>query len=102
MVFGSMRATIWRLSVLFSTGPPATLGGMDSIVSAVEIHRRYGEGDAAVDALVESLLAPPAEAARETLALLAGVADGLDPSAALAAERAAQVRRLRALGNGSG
>jgi enoyl-CoA hydratase/carnithine racemase len=55
------------------------------------------ELDAAVDELVDALLAAPAGAASETLALLAGVADGRDPSAALAAERAAQLRRLRAL-----
>jgi enoyl-CoA hydratase/carnithine racemase len=58
------------------------------------------ELDAAVDGLVAELLAVPAGAAIETLALLAAVADGRDPSAALAAERAAQIRRLRALGSG--
>jgi enoyl-CoA hydratase/carnithine racemase len=59
-----------------------------------------GELDAAVDELVTALLAVPAAAARETLALLAAVADGRDPAAALAAERAAQIRRLRALAAG--
>jgi enoyl-CoA hydratase/carnithine racemase len=54
------------------------------------------ELDAAVDALAASLVAAPPRAAAETLALLAGVADGRDPAAALAAERAAQLRRLRA------
>jgi enoyl-CoA hydratase/carnithine racemase len=54
--------------------------------------------DGAVDALVASLLVVPAGAATATLGLLAGVADGRDPSAALAAERAAQLGRLRALG----
>src|SRR5918998_839370 len=53
------------------------------------------ELDAAVDALVASLLTAPPQAATETLGLLAGVAEGADPAAALAAERAAQLRRLR-------
>ena len=53
------------------------------------------ELDAAVDELVAACSRAPAGAATETLALLAGVADGLDPAAALAAERAAQIRRLR-------
>ena len=57
---------------------------------------------AATDELVDGLLAAPAGAVRETLALLAGVAAGADPAAALAAERAAQVRRLRALLAGQG
>lgn len=55
------------------------------------------ELDAAVDGVVDALLAVPAAAAAETLALLTGVADGRDPGAALAAERAAQIRLLRAL-----
>lgn len=58
--------------------------------------------DAAVDALVAALTAAPVGAARETLGLLAGVADGVDAAAALAAERSAQLRRLRALAAGSG
>src|ERR687888_569382 len=33
------------------TTPPATLPPMDSIVTATDVRRRYGEGDAAVDAL---------------------------------------------------
>jgi enoyl-CoA hydratase/carnithine racemase len=53
------------------------------------------ELDAAVDALVTSLLAAPPQAAAETLGLLAGVAAGADPADALAAERAAQLRVLR-------
>jgi enoyl-CoA hydratase/carnithine racemase len=56
------------------------------------------ELDPALEELVAALLGAPAGAAIDTLGLLAGVADGLDPSAALAAERAAQIRRLRALG----
>ncbi len=52
---------------------------------------------AATDELVRAVLAAPAGSVRETLGLLAGVADGADPAAALAAERAAQLRLLRAL-----
>jgi hypothetical protein len=44
----------------------------------------------------------PAGASTETLALLSAVADGRDPSDALAAERRAQLRRLRALAAGRG
>ena len=60
------------------------------------------ELDAAVDGLVAELLAVPAGASTETLALLSAVADGRDPSDALAAERTAQLRRLRALAAGQG
>jgi len=60
------------------------------------------ELDAEVDALVAALLAPPVKAVTETLGLLAGVAEGADPAAALAAERAAQLRRLRSLAAGEG
>ncbi|MHA6625373.1 enoyl-CoA hydratase/isomerase family protein [Pseudonocardia sichuanensis] len=60
------------------------------------------ELDVAVDALAASLVVAPPAAAAETLALLTGVADGADPAAALAAERAAQLRRLRALTAGEG
>ncbi len=57
--------------------------------------------DAAVQEQAASLLAAPAGAARETLGLLAGVADGVDPSSALSAERAAQIRLLRAMATDS-
>lgn len=60
------------------------------------------ELDGAVAALVTSLLVAPPAAAAETLGLLAAVADGADPAAALAAERAAQLRRLRSLAAGTG
>jgi enoyl-CoA hydratase/carnithine racemase len=60
------------------------------------------ELDTAVDGLVASLLAAPPKATAETLGLLAGVAEGADPAAALAAERAAQLRRLRSLAAGEG
>jgi putative ABC transport system ATP-binding protein len=39
------------LSVLCASTAAATLGGMNAIVTAADVHRRYGEGDAAVDAL---------------------------------------------------
>ncbi len=52
---------------------------------------------AATEELVRAVLAAPTGAVRETLGLLAGVAGGADPATALAAERAAQLRRLRAL-----
>jgi enoyl-CoA hydratase/carnithine racemase len=60
------------------------------------------ELDAAVDELVAALLAAPPNAAADTHGLLARVADGADPAAALAAERAAQLRRLRSLAAGEG
>jgi enoyl-CoA hydratase/carnithine racemase len=60
------------------------------------------ELDAAVDASVASLVAAPQKAAAETLGLLAGVAEGTDPAAALAAERAAQLRRIHSLVAGEG
>jgi enoyl-CoA hydratase/carnithine racemase len=60
------------------------------------------ELDAAVDELATALISAPAKAAAETLGLLAGVADGADPADALAAERAAQLRRLRSLAAGEG
>ena len=56
----------------------------------------------AVDELATALVSAPPKAAAETLRLLAGVSDGLDPAAALAAERAAQIRRLRSLAAGTG
>jgi enoyl-CoA hydratase/carnithine racemase len=71
------------------------IGLVQQVVPAAEL-------DTATDALVTALTAAPAEAARETLALLAGVADGIDPAGALAAERAAQLRRLRSLAAGEG
>ncbi|WP_308282687.1 enoyl-CoA hydratase/isomerase family protein [Pseudonocardia nigra] len=61
-----------------------------------------GELDAAVGELVAALLAVPAKAAAETLGLLSAVDDGLDAAGALAAERAAQLRRLRSLAAGEG
>jgi enoyl-CoA hydratase/carnithine racemase len=60
------------------------------------------ELDAAVDELAAALVSAPPKAATATLGLLAGVVDGADPAAALAAERAAQVVRLRSLAAGEG
>jgi enoyl-CoA hydratase/carnithine racemase len=60
------------------------------------------ELDAAVDELATALLAAPPKALAETLGLLAGVADGAEPADALAAERTAQLRRLRSLAAGEG
>jgi enoyl-CoA hydratase/carnithine racemase len=60
------------------------------------------ELDATVDELVTSLLAAPPKAAAETLGLLARAAEGADPASQLAAERAAQLRRLRSLAAGEG
>ncbi|HEX3648039.1 MAG TPA: enoyl-CoA hydratase/isomerase family protein, partial [Pseudonocardiaceae bacterium] len=53
--------------------------------------------DSAVDELVAALVKPPAGATRETLALLAGAADGAPLDEQRAAERAAQLRRLAEL-----
>ncbi len=61
-----------------------------------------GELDAAVDELAAALVSAPPKAAAATHALLNGVADGLGPAEALAAERAAQVIRLRSLAAGEG
>ncbi len=58
--------------------------------------------DAAVDELVAALLAPAPKATAATLALLAAAAEGPDPATQLAAERAAQLRRLRSLAAGEG
>ena len=60
------------------------------------------ELDAAVDELVAGLVSAAPKAAAETLALLARVAEGADPATALAAERTAQLRRLRSLAAGEG
>ncbi|WP_308259429.1 enoyl-CoA hydratase/isomerase family protein [Pseudonocardia sp. H11422] len=58
--------------------------------------------DGAVDSLVAALTSASPGAARETLGLLAGVAGGIDAAGALAAERAAQLRRLKSLAAGTG
>ncbi len=58
--------------------------------------------DAAGLALLDRLLAGPAGAVRETLALLDAAADGPDAGDQLAAERAAQLRRIRAMVAGEG
>ncbi|SER65283.1 Enoyl-CoA hydratase/carnithine racemase [Lentzea xinjiangensis] len=53
--------------------------------------------DAAVEELVAAVLKPLPGAVSETLALIAAAADGPEPQAQLALERAAQLRRLRSL-----
>jgi enoyl-CoA hydratase/carnithine racemase len=79
------------------------VGAEEAVASGLALRSvPVGELEAAVDALVTALVAAPAKAAAETLGLLAGVADGADPAAALAAERAAQLRRLRSLAAGDG
>lgn len=50
--------------------------------------------DSAVDQLAEAVAQPPAGAVRETLALLAQADEAVDPEQQLAAERAAQLRRI--------
>ncbi|MCP2169465.1 enoyl-CoA hydratase/isomerase family protein [Goodfellowiella coeruleoviolacea] len=66
------------------------IGLANQVVAVAEL-------DAAVDALVERLLRPPAGAVRETLGLLAGAAQATSAAEQLAAERAAQLRRLAEL-----
>jgi enoyl-CoA hydratase/carnithine racemase len=51
---------------------------------------------------LDAAVTAPPKAAAETLGLLARVAEGADPAAALAAERAAQLRRIRSLAAGEG
>ena len=81
----------------------ARIGAEEAVANGLALRSVPVDGlDAAVDELVTALLAAPPKAAAETLALLSGVADGLDPAAALAAERAAQIRRLRSLAAGTG
>lgn len=70
----------------------AAIGLAHSVVQRADL-------DAAVQDLVASLLAPDAGAVRETKALLAH-ASTRTPEQQLAAERAAQARRLRALAAG--
>lgn len=60
------------------------------------------ELDAAVAALLDRLLAPPAGAIRETLGLLAAAREDTDLADQLRRERAAQQRRLRSLAAGDG
>ncbi|MGP4015694.1 enoyl-CoA hydratase/isomerase family protein [Saccharopolyspora sp. 5N708] len=50
--------------------------------------------DAAVDQLAEAVCQPPVGAVRETLALLVQADEAVDPEQQLAAERAAQLRRI--------
>ncbi|SFE20619.1 Enoyl-CoA hydratase/carnithine racemase [Actinopolyspora alba] len=56
----------------------------------------------ATDQLVEAIIRSPTGAVRETLALLSQAEEAEDPEQQFAAERAAQLRRLRELMGGSG
>jgi enoyl-CoA hydratase/carnithine racemase len=79
------------------------VGAEEAVASGLALRAvPAAELDGAVDSLVTALLVAPPKAAVETLGLLAGVAEGADPAAALAAERAAQLRRLRSLAAGEG
>lgn len=79
------------------------VGAAESVATGLALRAvPAAELDAAVDELATALVSAPAKAAAETLRLLAGVADGLDAAAALAAERKAQIRRLRSLAAGTG
>ncbi|QGK69756.1 enoyl-CoA hydratase/isomerase family protein [Allosaccharopolyspora coralli] len=60
------------------------------------------ELDAAVDRTVAAVTRAPEAAVRETLALLAQADEAVDPEQQLAAERAAQLRRITALAHGDG
>lgn len=59
------------------------------------------ELDRATDQLADAVTQAPAEAVRETLALLSQAGEAVDPEQQLAAERAAQLRRIRAMLNPS-
>ncbi|MEU6132420.1 enoyl-CoA hydratase/isomerase family protein [Saccharopolyspora sp. NPDC047091] len=70
------------------------IGLANSVVAAEEL-------DSELDRLLEALSAPPEGAVRETLALLAQADEAVDPEQQLAAERAAQIRRISGmLGSG--
>jgi enoyl-CoA hydratase/carnithine racemase len=74
------------------------VGAEEAVASGLALRAvPVGELDAEVDALVSALLTAPPGAATEALGLLSGVAEGLDPADALSAERAAQLRLLRAM-----
>jgi enoyl-CoA hydratase/carnithine racemase len=70
-----------------SSGEAERMGLANAVVPA-------GELPTAVDRLVETLLSVPEGAARETLGLLFQADAAVDPEQQLAAERAAQLRRL--------
>jgi enoyl-CoA hydratase/carnithine racemase len=79
------------------------VGAQEAVSSGLALRSvPVGELDAAVDDLATALVGAAPKAAAATHALLAGVAEGLDPAGALAAERAAQITRLRSLAAGEG
>jgi enoyl-CoA hydratase/carnithine racemase len=74
------------------------VGAQEAVASGLALRAvPRADLDAVVDELAAALVRAPAGAASATLGLLSGVADGLGPAGALAAERAAQLGRLRAL-----
>lgn len=73
----------------------ARIGLANSVVEPDEL-------EAATDRLVEAITRSPAGAVRETLALLSQAEEAEDPEQQFAAERAAQLRRLRELVGDSG
>lgn len=79
------------------------VGAAEAVLVGLALRAVPGdELGAAVDDLVAGLLTAAPKAAAATHALLAAVADGADPADQLAAERAAQIRRLRSLAAGTG
>jgi enoyl-CoA hydratase/carnithine racemase len=77
------------------------VGAEESVASGLALRSvPAGELDTATDELATSLTSGPAAAAAETLALLSACAEGRDPAAAFAAERAAQLRLLQAMAAG--
>lgn len=77
------------------------VGAAEAVASGLALRAvPPAELEAATDELAAALASAPAVAATETLGLLGAIADGRDPAAALAAERAAQIRALRALHTG--
>lgn len=78
-----------------------SMGADEAVACGLAVHAvPRPELDTATDALVEAILAAPAGAVAETKALLQG-AGSRDPAGQLAAERAAQIRRLTALAGGA-
>lgn len=74
------------------------VGAQEAVASGLALRSvPAAELDAATDELAASLCAAPHAAATATLRLLAGVAEGLDPAGAFAAERAAQLPLLQEL-----
>lgn len=84
----SRAAEICVTSRRVSAEESLRIGLANSVVPAAEL-------DAAVESLVASVLKHDAGAVRETLALIASAASGVDLETQTAVERSAQLRRLR-------